>query len=293
MTSRTGDRLPLTYAEICQASAYFRDDWWRAIGAGRVRVRKGESERPFRLEGSEICFMQRSTFVNAMFALSLASPVDTGSISMGRRIAGVAVPDTKAAREATEIARSAEPLEIFNHSLRTYLFAELIANAKKISHDVEIVYIASILHDTGLSRAYMSAEHPFEVDGANVARTLLRKHGVSYSRSDLAWDAVALHDNGGIAQHKQVEVRLVNAGVGADFGAYLDTLAHAAVADVLKAAPRTNFIDVFLSAAATVAKRKPLAAAHSFVADVGYCKVPGFHIPSFCDEVRTDPFAGY
>jgi hypothetical protein len=240
-----------------------------------------------------MCSMQRSTFVNAMFALSVALPADIGFVSVGKRIAGVTIPDTKVAREATEIARSSEPLEIYNHSLRTYLFAELIAKAKKISHDVEIVYVASILHDTGLSPIHMSPRHPFEVDGANVAKTLLRKHGVSDFRSDLAWDAVALHDNGGIAQHKQVEVMLVNAGVGADFGAYLETLERTAIVEVLEAAPRTNFIDAFLNAAATVAKRKPLAAAHSFVADVGYCRVPGFHIPSFCDEVHTDPFADY
>jgi hypothetical protein len=237
--------------------------------------------------------MHRSTFVNAMLALAVATPLDAGMTSMGKSIAGVTIPDSKLAREATEIARSSEPLEIFNHSLRTYLFAELIAKAQKVAHDSELVYVASILHDTGLSATHMSAEHPFEVDGANVAKALLRKYGVSDAQTNLAWDAVALHDNGGIARHKQPEVMLVNAGVGADFGAYLDTLPHAAIVDVLAAAPRTNFIDVFLNAAAAVAKRKPLAAAHSFVADVGYCKVPGFHIPSFCDDVRTDPFAGY
>ena len=30
------------------------------------------------------------------------------------------------------------------------------------------------------------------------------------------WDAVSLHDNGGIARWKQPEVMLVNAGIGAD-----------------------------------------------------------------------------
>jgi hypothetical protein len=237
--------------------------------------------------------MRRSSFVNAMFALSAVGPLSIGVTHMGKRIAGVLIPDTKLAREATEIARSAEPIEIFNHSLRTFLFAELIAKAKKISHDTEIVYVASILHDAGLSSRYMSAKYPFEVDGANLARTLLKEHGISDGRSDIAWDAVALHDNGGIAQHKQAEVMLVNAGVGADFGAYLDDLARSDIVSVLDAAPRTKFVDVFLEAAAIVAKRKPLAAAHSFVADVGYCKVPGFHIPSFCDEVLTDPFAEY
>jgi len=52
-------------------------------------------------------------------------------------------------------------------------------------------------------------------------------------------------------------------------------------------------MDVFVAAAAEVAKRKPLACAHSFVADIGYCKVPGFKLPSFCDGIRDDPFAGY
>ena len=139
--------------------------------------------------------------MKAMFALSVAAvPADTGLASMERRIAGVTIPDTKVAREATAIARSAEPPEIFNHSLRTYLFAELIAKAQKLSHDAEIVYVASILHDTGLSLMHMSPRHPFEVDGANVTKALLRKYGITGVRSDLAWDAVALHDNGGIAR---------------------------------------------------------------------------------------------
>ena len=237
--------------------------------------------------------VERSEFVRAMLALSVASPSPFGASIMGTTIAGVTIPDSKLASEATAIARSAEPVEIFNHSLRTFVFAELIARAKKVPHDAEIVYVASILHDTGLSAQHMSADYPFEVDGANVTRELLKAQGACGLRCDLAWDAVALHDNGGIARHKQPEVMLVNAGVAADFGASLDLLARADVIAVLEAAPRTNFIGVFLDAAATVAARKPLASAHSFVADVGYCKVPGFHLPSFCDEVTTDPFGSY
>jgi|SRR5579864_926700 len=237
--------------------------------------------------------MNRATFLEAMFAVTSAVPLGAQAASAAKHIAGVRIPDTVLASEAAEIAKSSEPIEIYNHSLRTYLFAELIARAKKVSHDAEIVYVASILHDTGLATRYISPANPFEVDGANVARALLRKHAVSENRADVAWDAIALHDNGGIARHKQAEVMLVNAGVAADFGGYLDSMARLDVIGVLEAAPRTHFIDVFLNATANVAKRKPLAAAHSFVADVGYCKVAGFHLPSFCDEVRTDPFAGY
>lgn len=227
-----------------------------------------------------------------MFVVAAAVPLSNAAPA-AKSIAGIPIPDSQLASEATSLAKSAEPVEIFNHSLRTYLFAELIAKAKNVSHDQELVYVASILHDTGMCSQYMSATSPFEVDGANLTRTLLSKHGASETRSYLGWDAVALHDNGGLAQHKQAEVMLVNSGVAADFGAYLSTMARTDISAVLQVAPRTNFIDAFLAAAAAVASKKPLASAHSFVADVGYCKVPGFHIPSFCDGIHDDPFADF
>jgi HD domain len=235
--------------------------------------------------------MNRADFLNTLAVVSVAS---SGALSMRSKfIAGILVPDTDLANEATSLAMSCEPIEIFNHSLRTFLFSQLIARTKKIAHDIELVYVASILHDTGLSSKYMSDSRPFEVDGANVLRELLTKREVADSRINLAWDAVALHDNGGIAQQKQPEVQLVNSGVNADFGAYLDTMTKDQIVDILSAAPRTNFIDIFVNAAATVAKKKPLVCAHSFVADIGYCKVPGFHLPSFCDGLGEDPFAAY
>jgi hypothetical protein len=237
--------------------------------------------------------MDRWTFLNSLLAVAAAPPALSPIAAATRQIGGILVPDTLLAKEATAVAKAALPIEIFNHSLRTYLFAELIAKAKKIDHDTEIVYVASILHDTGMSPKYMSARQPFEVDGANVARKLLAKHVVSDARASVAWDAVALHDNGGIAAHKQPEVMLVNAGVGADFGAYLDLMSRRQIVRVLRAAPRTRFIDVFLDATAVVAKRKPESSAHSFVADVGNRRVPGFHLANFCDEVRDNPFAGY
>src|SRR5437660_1513555 len=134
--------------------------------------------------------MDRTTFLGALLAIG-ASPSDASAVKeTSKTIAGIAVPDTRLAREATQLASSAVPVEIFNHSLRTYLFAELIAKAKRIDHDREIVYVASILHDTGMSPRHMSGARPFEVDGAELAKELLAKHRVSASRSSLAWDAI-------------------------------------------------------------------------------------------------------
>ncbi|HEY7994796.1 MAG TPA: HD domain-containing protein [Candidatus Eremiobacteraceae bacterium] len=238
--------------------------------------------------------MERSTFLlSAAVALTPLVVASSTEIPM-KSIAGIAVPDTDLANEATSIAKAALPPEIFNHSLRTYLFSQLIAKTKKIDHDVEVVYVAAILHDSGMSAAHMSDARPFEVDGAFVVRDLLAKHGVSDARMDAAWDAVALHDNGSIAVHKQPEVRLVASGVGADFGAYLDLMTRDQIVAILAAAPRTKFIEAFLDASAVVAKKKPMASSHSFVADVGYKRVPGFSLPNFVDEVLSgDPFAEY
>jgi HD domain-containing protein len=205
----------------------------------------------------------------------------------------VDIPRSSMADEATAIARAAYREPLYNHALRSFLFARLIARAKSIRYDPELLYIAAIMHDVGLSPLHMSATERFEVDGANAARSLLEKHGVTASKVDVVWDAIALHDSGGLAKWKAPEVRLVNAGVAADFGAHLELLDRTDVTSVLRAAPRTGFVDDFLSSVAEVVKRKPFATGNCFVTDVGYRLVPGFHLDNFCDQVRSDPFAAY
>jgi hypothetical protein len=234
--------------------------------------------------------MLRSEFLNSYATIAAATLLgDAATTTVG----GISIPDTKLARDAASVARASEPIEIFNHSLRTFLFAELIARSKRLPHDSEALYVAAILHDTGLTPPHMSASDRFEVDGANLSRRLLGRHGVTGARADLVWDAISLHDSGDIARWKAAEVRLLNAGVSADFGAYLDLMQRDDVVAVLAAAPRTNFIPVFLDAVASVARRKPHATGNCFVTDVAYRMVPGFHLANFCDEVRDDPFAGY
>jgi hypothetical protein len=236
--------------------------------------------------------MQRAEFLNGLYAVTAALPL-VGEVATPKAIAGIVVPDSALAKEATSIALISEPRQLFNHSLRTFYFAELISKAKDIPHDSESVYVASILHDTGLTTSYMSANARFEVDGANVSRDLLARHGIEGVRADLVWDAISLHDQGDIARWKQPEVMLVSAGVGTDFGGYLNVLRRIDVISVLEAAPRSDFIPVFLNAVAAVAKKKPLATGNCFVTDVGYRMVPGFHLSNFCDEVKDDPFADY
>lgn len=237
--------------------------------------------------------MNRSTFLAAASAASVASAAERVS-ALGTTVAGITVPDSPLARAATEIARAANTPEILAHSMRVFYFASLLGKAKGIAFDSEAVYVAAILHDVGLSPQHMSADRRFEVDGAMVARDLLKQHNVAPFTEYLVWDAIALHDQGAIALYKQPEVMLVSSGVNTDFGSYLDVLQRPDVAAVLAAEPRTNFIPSFLNTVAAYAKRKPNATGNSWITDVAYKMVPGFHLHNFVDMVTMDdPFAGY
>ena len=69
--------------------------------------------------------------------------------------AGIALPDSKMVRLATELARDTSPPYLFNHAARTFLFGSLIGNASNLEFDSEILYLACILHDLGLTERFL------------------------------------------------------------------------------------------------------------------------------------------
>jgi len=94
-------------------------------------------------------------------------------------IAGVMVPDSKLAREATELVRDTESLLLFNHSTRVYYFGSLAGKGRGLKFDPELLYIGAMFHDLGMTPEYRSKSDRFEVDGANAARVFLRRHNIS------------------------------------------------------------------------------------------------------------------
>src|SRR5438445_5510182 len=94
-------------------------------------------------------------------------------------ISGVMVPDSKLAREATELVRDTESPLLFNHSTRVYYFGALAGKRQGLKFDPELLYIGAMFHDMGLTPQYSSKSDRFEVDGANTARALLRQHNIS------------------------------------------------------------------------------------------------------------------
>jgi hypothetical protein len=71
---------------------------------------------------------------------------------------GVRIPDSKLAREITELVRdTASPL-LFHHSSRVYYFGALAGKRQGLSFDPELLYAGAMFHDLGLTSKYSSAQ---------------------------------------------------------------------------------------------------------------------------------------
>src|SRR5580698_6039670 len=102
-------------------------------------------------------------------------------------VEGITVPDSKLAREITELVRDTESPLLFHHSSRVYYFGALAGKQRELKFDPELLYAGAMFHDMGLTPEYSSAHERFEVDSANTARTFLRSHGIPQGDIDTVW----------------------------------------------------------------------------------------------------------
>jgi HD domain-containing protein len=205
---------------------------------------------------------------------------------MSTSVAGVLIPDSQLAREATELVRDCESPLLLDHSLRVYFFGALVGARKHLKFDPELLYLGAMFHDVGLTTPYSSATERFEVDGANAARDFMRARGVPEPSIDLVWDAIALHTTPGIPQHKKPEVALVTAGVEMDvLGLGFSDVPEDIRNQVVEAHPRVDFKEGIIRAFADGIKRKPETAFGNVKADVLARMVPGFQRMNFCEMI--------
>ncbi|OBK28845.1 hypothetical protein A5634_19570 [Mycobacterium asiaticum] len=170
--------------------------------------------------------------------------------------------DTKVARAATQFAQSTESTSVFNHSVRSYLFAELLAAHDGLhpgsDYDSETLFLGSVLHDLGAGSAAEGKER-FEVEGADLAATLLTEHGCDRAQVDAVWEAIALHSSFGIAQRRGPTCYLVNGGVGIDFGRNAEFVEEQAAAAIHGKYPRLSMAKSLMDAIEAQAQRSPEA----------------------------------
>jgi HD superfamily phosphodiesterase len=210
----------------------------------------------------------------------------------GKVIAGIKIPDSAMAKQATELLREHGSDLLYNHTLRAYIFAALNGEQNSIRYDAELLYVSTMFHDLGLTAHYRSDDKRFEVDGANAARDFLRGYGVSPQSMQLVWDAIALHTSPGIAEYKEPEVALLNHAVALDvIGRGYDQLSNAHREEIVKQFPRnelkknmiTTFFDGF--------KHKPHTTYGSINADICACMIPGYQRKDYCELILHSPWS--
>ena len=205
-------------------------------------------------------------------------------------LGGVRVPDTEPVAQAVAYAREYNEPYLFNHVMRSWLFAASLAQLEGTAHDPEVLAIAAILHDLGLSYTFYGPLR-FEVEGANAARDFAIDVGLDDRRTRLIWDAVALNSTPSLALHKEAEVALCTAGTLLDWsGQGAEKLTDDQKRAILEAFPRLEMKQRFTHAVCEIVKSRPHSTYDNFARDFGERFVAGYKAPSTVDYLLNAPF---
>jgi hypothetical protein len=157
-------------------------------------------------------------------------------------------PQTPTARAASELCAEVSSEAIANHAFRTYLWARLLALREGVGYDDELLYVASVLHDLGLTERFWGRDGSecFSIDGGEAAREFAEAHGWPRARADALAEALVLHLNVQVRDRHGLEARLMQSGTTLDVtGARLGGLARHTAAAVVARHPRLGLKSEF------------------------------------------------
>src|SRR5712691_4532867 len=195
------------------------------------------------------------------------------------------VPDSELCNAAVEYARTVSDPFLFHHVMRSAILADSIGRRLGMKFDREVLCVAAILHDLGLTKI-APVQMRFEIEGADLAKDFLAKKGMSERYLDIVWDAIALHTTPEIPSRKCNEVALCQLGIAADLGIALpDVISNETVDDVLAAFPWLEMHQSLPAALVGLFHKNPRAASSNPVAEACVRRVSGFNRFNLCDRL--------
>jgi hypothetical protein len=207
-----------------------------------------------------------------------------------RVLGGITVDDTPLIGRAMELARLHSEPFLFNHAVRSWLFAVRLGQLQGITYDAEVLAVGTLLHDIGLTNTFTGPRR-FEIEGADAARAFAREEGLDDRRVQLIWDTVALNSTPSIALYKEADVALCTAGIGLDWGGFqYDRIPLNEMKPILAAFPRLDMKNRFTDSVCSIVRTKPETTYDNFAHDFGERFVPGYKAPSTVDYLMNAAF---
>lgn len=172
----------------------------------------------------------------------------------------VAVPDSPVAVEAANVLSAQAPAVLAAHSYRAYLFGGLLGTRDGLDWDPELLFVAAMLHDLGLTE-FVGGEGPFEQRGAAAAHSWLQARGWPEDRASIVADAIRMHLDVGRAGLERPEIALLHFGTAADVtGMRIEDIHPETVVEVIDAYPRQGFKQFFADKIRSEARSQPRSA---------------------------------
>jgi HD domain len=151
------------------------------------------------------------------------------------------LPTGRLADASLATARASTSKPIADHSIRSFLFARVLADEEgslnDADYDEDLLFASTVMHDLGLGEQ-AAGEARFEVEGADLVAGVLREHGVAEPDIDRVWEAIALHSSVGIADRRGLLTHLTHRGVFLDAGHNTDAVTDRLRLEVFNAYPR-------------------------------------------------------
>lgn len=181
--------------------------------------------------------------------------------------AELTLPDTPAARAAAEIAERYCSPALRNHSIRAYVWGAAYALDRDLRVDAELLYVAALLHDLGLTGAFDNHRADFVDAGADVAWVFGAAAGWVPARRQRVGEIIVRHmwDSVDPAQDPEGHVLEVSTAIDIS-GRGVEEIPATLRADVLGRWPRLDLAGEFAACFRDQAARKPASSAGLAVA---------------------------
>ena len=129
---------------------------------------------------------------------------------MPNTVADIKIPDSKMARDLTQLIRDTESDLLVHHSARVYMFGALTGQRKGLTYNPELLYVGAMFHDIGLDSSVPRFAAPLRGRWRECSSRLPARlwHSGSLGRDCLGRDRAAYHtrhsgaqEAGGRARH--------------------------------------------------------------------------------------------